>query len=57
MSAPADGLTLRDFFATAALGTVAAYPQEDTQHWTPDNFAAHAYEVADAMLRARDAKR
>lgn len=54
---PEFGMTLRDYFAAKALETVVAYPQEDTQHWTPENFAAHAYEVADAMLRARDAKR
>lgn len=53
---PEFGMTLRDYFAAKALETVVAYPQEDTQHWTPDNFAAHAYEVADAMLRARGAK-
>ncbi|MBA7796854.1 hypothetical protein HV356_25570 [Citrobacter sp. RHBSTW-01065] len=47
MSSPV--LTLRDYFAAKALQAIA-----DPCH-SPELFANRAYEIADAMLRAREA--
>jgi hypothetical protein len=43
------GMTLRDYFAAAAINEVG---------WNNDinNSAAMAYKIADAMLKAREAK-
>lgn len=49
------GMTLRDYFAAHALGTVTAYATADVETWEPSDFAKHAYVVADAMLAARGA--
>jgi hypothetical protein len=47
------GMTLRDYFAAQAVqGICASGPSED---WTNDQLAAEAYELADAMLKAREA--
>ena len=46
------GMTLRDYFAAAALGGVAA-----SQCWdgsSPDLMATYAYRLADAMLKERE---
>lgn len=43
------GMTLRDYFAAKALQAIA-----DPCH-SPELFANRAYEIADAMLRARGA--
>ncbi|EMO6749305.1 hypothetical protein [Enterobacter hormaechei] len=43
------GLTVRDYFAAKALQAIA-----DPCH-SPELFANRAYEIADAMLRAREA--
>lgn len=43
------GLTMRDYFAAKALQAIA-----DPCH-SPELFANRAYEIADAMLRAREA--
>jgi len=47
-----DGLTLRDYFAAKAINQLfgPAYVYDLTQL---DRSAKHAYEVADAMLKAR----
>jgi len=46
-----EGMTLRDYFAAAAL------PQVDLRsHGTPDDIALECYQLADAMLKAREAK-
>ena len=46
-----DGMTLRDYFAAAAL------PQVDQRsHGTPDDIALECYQLADAMLKARETK-
>ncbi|MED5700535.1 hypothetical protein [Enterobacter ludwigii] len=42
------GMTLRDYFAAKALQAIA-----DPCH-SPELFANRAYEIADAMLRARE---
>ncbi|MCK1788271.1 hypothetical protein L9Z73_29365 [Pseudomonas sp. TNT11] len=49
------GMTLRDYFAAKALSTVQAYSHEDVATWAPEDFAKHAYTLADAMLAARSA--
>lgn len=53
------GLTIRDHFATAALGplvTLGIQQGTKTNRWIlADDAAQHAYEIADAMLRARKA--
>ena len=46
------GLSLRDYFAAAALtGLLSYYPNFDC-----DDYAADAYKLADEMLKAREAK-
>ena len=50
-----EGLTLRDYFATAAMqGNIASLTQEDI--FTASLVAQWSYEVADEMLKARDKK-
>lgn len=49
LPAEAQGMTLRDYFAAKALQAIA-----DPCH-SPELFANRAYEIADAMLRAREA--
>jgi hypothetical protein len=51
--APPDvkGMTLRDYFAAAALQGMEANPACD--EWLPEKLAQVAYEHADAMLKAR----
>jgi hypothetical protein len=45
------GMTIRDVFAAAAL------PQVDQRsHGNPDEIALECYQLADAMLKAREAK-
>ena len=45
------GMTLRDYFAAAAL------PQVDQRsHGTPDDIALECYQLADAMIKAREVK-
>jgi hypothetical protein len=46
---------LRDHFAGEALKTVTAYPECDVATWAPSDFATHAYAIADAMLKEREA--
>lgn len=43
------GMTLRDYFAAKAMQAIV-----DVGH-SPELFANHAYKIADAMLRAREA--
>ena len=46
-----EGMTIRDYFAAAAL------PQVDQRsHGTPDDIALECYQLADAMLKAREVK-
>lgn len=59
---PQEGMTLRDYFAAKALqGLCAGFPVNDIE-WPdsscPEHYdvaASHAYMMADAMLKARDA--
>jgi len=49
-----EGMTLRDYFAAAALqGLMAKVDPED--HWA-DYRAKWSYEAADAMLKAKESK-
>lgn len=51
------GMTLRDYFAAKALcALVASINGSATEHhsWTAQNFADESYQLADAMLIARD---
>lgn len=50
------GMTLRDYFAAKALATASAYSHEDVSTWSSEDFAKHAYALADAMLVARSAR-
>lgn len=46
------GMTLRDYFAAnAAQGICASGPSEE---WTNKRIAAEAYDLADAMMKARE---
>lgn len=46
------GMELRDYFAARAMQAMISEPSLTA---TPDEFAAKAYEIADAMMKARDA--
>jgi hypothetical protein len=51
------GMTLRDYFAAKAMqaaisGHIAHYGHEN--HWKVGDIASYAYEMADAMLKARE---
>jgi hypothetical protein len=45
------GMKMRDYFAAKALQAMIAEPSLKA---TPDEFAQKAYQIADAMLKARD---
>ena len=49
------GMTLRDYFAGQAISQIIATCANDTTHGMTeaDYFACRAYEIADAMLKAR----
>ena len=49
-----DGMTLRDYFAAKALQGICAAPEHLDRIGSFKNAAATAYELADAMLAARD---
>jgi len=54
-----NGISIRDYFAAAAMqGWLASYP-DDNRHpviaGNADEVAMNAYQMADAMLRAREA--
>lgn len=50
-----EGMTLRDYFAVQAVSQIIATCANDTTHGMSkaDYFAGRAYEIADAMLKAR----
>jgi hypothetical protein len=54
-----EGMTLRDYFAAKAMqaatsGHIGHYGHE-INHWQVKDIASYAYEMADAMLKAREA--
>ena len=56
---PAQGMTLRDWFAGQALAGICAplYDDESPTIWKHREFAKGAYMFADAMLAARKSKK
>ena len=49
-----NGMTLRDFFAASFISSGTVFKQVSSGS-TPDEVAAQAYALADAMLKARQA--
>ena len=49
-----DGMTLRDYFAVKALQGILTATLTPTTVWSQDAAAETAYNVADAMLKARN---
>ncbi len=49
-----DGMTLRDYFAASFITSGVVFKQVSSGS-TPDEVAAQAYALADAMLKARQA--
>ena len=47
------GLTMRDYFAAAALNALLSKPRTETKDEPPARYAEIAYAYADAMLVAR----
>ena len=47
------GMTLRDYFAAKAMQAMASSPEYCRDGWAHSDIAIQAYELADAMLRAR----
>ena len=47
------GLTMRDYFASAALNALLSKPRTETHDERPARYAEIAYAYADAMLVAR----
>jgi hypothetical protein len=45
------GMSLKDYFAAKALAGMLAEPSLKA---TPDEFAQKAYQIAEAMMKARD---
>lgn len=49
-----EGMTLRDYFAAAAINGLVATDWYQGKGMSPQNRAAEAYVIADAMLKARE---
>lgn len=47
-----EGMTLRDYFASMVMSGVQS--GQNLNKWDPTEYAEYAYEVADAMLKARN---
>ena len=52
-SLPLQGMTLRDYLAAKAMQGMAASTEHCSYGWAHSDIALHAYQLADAMLRAR----
>jgi hypothetical protein len=52
---PVDGMTLRDYFAAKAMQGILTATLTPNTVWSQDEAAETAYNVADAMLKARQA--
>ena len=46
-----DGMTLRDYFAAKAMQALSHFTANGA--WSSGDVSAHAYDLADAMLKAR----
>ena len=49
------GMTLRDYFAAKAMQGMVANPSYSINDWSKRDIAIQSYEMADAMLKAREA--
>lgn len=49
------GMTLRDYFAAKAMQGLLSGLYSETSKYNLDDMPCEAYEIADAMLRAREA--
>ena len=49
------GMTLRDYFAAKAMQGMCSSDAHCVDGWAHSDIAAQAYQIADAMLRAREA--
>ena len=49
-----DGMTLRDYFAAKAMQGELASQREGYEWLSPEKLARHSYNIADAMLKARN---
>ena len=54
-SAVCEGMTLRDYFAAKAMQGILSATLTPNTIWSQDDAAETAYNVADAMLKAREA--
>ena len=50
------GMTLRDYFAAKAMHGMAGSRRYCEAGWDQADMASQAYEIADAMLKAREVK-
>lgn len=50
------GMTLRDYFAAKAMQGMCSSDSYCVDGWAHSDIAVQAYQMADAMLRAREAK-
>ena len=50
-----EGMLLRDYFAGQVASGMAAFSGTSGLSYGPDEIAGRSYQVADAMLKARDA--
>ena len=50
-----NGMTLRDYFAAKAMQGILSATLTPNTTWSQDDAAETAYNVADAMLKAREA--
>ena len=53
---PSEGITLRDYFAAKAMQGMAGSHAYCERGWDQADLAGQAYEIADAMLKAREVK-
>jgi hypothetical protein len=51
---PIGGMTLRDYFAAQAICAQADYPANQWEAVMAERLAIRAYQIADAMLKARE---
>lgn len=52
----AEGMTLRDYFAAKIASGMAAFSGTAGVSYGPGDIAGRSYEIADAMIKAREVK-